>query len=335
MIRRLVVFVLCVVMAFMVVGCQEKAPEKTMDKIVLNEVTHSVFYAPMYAAISLGYFEEEGLEIELVNGGGADKSMTALLSGQADIGLMGPEAAIYVFNEGRENSAVVIGQLTKRDGSFLVGREPDEDFKWTDVAGKTIIGGRKGGVPEMTLEYVLRKNGLEPGVDVTVDTSIQFDLMGGAFEGGVGDYVTLFEPTASMFEKEGKGYILAAVGQESGEVPFTAFQTTKSYIKENPDIIRRFLKAIYRGQQWVQKASDKELAEAIVDFFPDTSIEALMMVAKSYREIDAWMDTPIMKKEAFDRLQEIIIQAGVLTEKVDFENVVDNSFAEEVVKMIG
>jgi len=322
-------------MAFMVVGCQEKAPEKTMDKIVLNEVTHSVFYAPMYAAISLGYFEEEGLEIELVNGGGADKSMTALLSGQADIGLMGPEAAIYVFNEGRENSAVVIGQLTKRDGSFLVGREPDEDFKWTDVAGKTIIGGRKGGVPEMTLEYVLRKNGLEPGVDVTVDTSIQFDLMGGAFEGGVGDYVTLFEPTASMFEKEGKGYILAAVGQESGEVPFTAFQTTKSYIKENPDIIRRFLKAIYRGQQWVQKASDKELAEAIVDFFPDTSIEALMMVAKSYREIDAWMDTPIMKKEAFDRLQEIIIQAGVLTEKVDFENVVDNSFAEEVVKMIG
>ena len=335
MIRRLVVFVLCVVMAFMVVGCQEKAPEKTMDKIVLNEVTHSVFYAPMYAAISLGYFEEEGLEIELVNGGGADKSMTALLSGQADIGLMGPEAAIYVFNEGRENSAMVIGQLTKRDGSFLVGREPDEDFKWTDVAGKTIIGGRKGGVPEMTLEYVLRKNGLEPGVDVTVDTSIQFDLMGGAFEGGVGDYVTLFEPVASMFEKEGKGYILAAVGQESGEVPYTAFQTTKSYIKENPDIIRRFLKAIYRGQQWVQKASDKELAEAIVDFFPDTSIEALMMVAKSYREIDAWMDTPIMKKEAFDRLQEIIIQAGVLTEKVDFENVVDNSFAEEVVKMVG
>jgi len=335
MIRRLVVFVLCVVMAFMVVGCQEKAPEKTMDKIVLNEVTHSVFYAPMYAAISLGYFEEEGLEIELVNGGGADKSMTALLSGQADIGLMGPEAAIYVFNEGRENSAMVIGQLTKRDGSFLVGREPDEDFKWTDVAGKTIIGGRKGGVPEMTLEYVLRKNGLEPGVDVFVDTSIQFDLMGGAFEGGVGDYVTLFEPVASMFEKEGKGYILAAVGQESGEVPYTAFQTTKSYIKENPDIIRRFLKAIYRGQQWVQKASDKELAEAIVDFFPDTSIEALMMVAKSYREIDAWMDTPIMKKEAFDRLQEIIIQAGVLTEKVDFENVVDNSFAEEVVKMAG
>jgi NitT/TauT family transport system substrate-binding protein len=328
MIRRLVVIVLCVVMALMIVGCQEKAPEK----IVLNEVTHSVFYAPMYAAISLGYFEEEGLEIELVNGGGADKSMTALLTGQADIGLMGPEAAIYVFNEGRENSAMVIGQLTKRDGSFLVGREPKDDFQWTDLAGKTVIGGRKGGVPEMTLEYVLRKHGLEPGVDVEIDTSVQFNLMGGAFEGGAGDYVTLFEPTASMFEKEGKGYILAAVGQESGEVPYTAFQATKSYISENPDIIKRFLKAVYRGQQWVQKASDQELAEAIVDFFPDTSIEALMMVAKSYREIDAWMDTPVMKAEAFDRLQEIIIQAGVLTEKVDFESVVDNSFAEAVIK---
>jgi NitT/TauT family transport system substrate-binding protein len=316
------------VMVLMVFGCQEKAPEK----IVLNEVTHSVFYAPLYAAISLGYFADEGLEIELVNGGGADKSMTALLTGQADIGLMGPEAAIYVFNEGREDSAMVIGQLTKRDGSFLMGRKPAADFQWSDLANKTVIGGRKGGVPEMTLEYVLRKNGLEPGVDVTVDTSIQFNLMGGAFEGGAGDYVTLFEPTASLFEQEGKGYILAAVGQESGEVPYTAFQATKSYIKEHPDTIKSFLKAVYRGQQWVQKASDKELAEAIVDFFPDTSVETLMLVAKSYRQIDAWMDTPVMKEEAFNRLQEIIIQAGVLTEKTDFANVVDNSYAEAVIQ---
>jgi NitT/TauT family transport system substrate-binding protein len=328
MIKRLVVFLLCVVMMLMVFGCQEKAPEK----IVLNEVTHSVFYAPLYAAISLGYFKDEGLDIELVNGGGADKSMTALLTGQADIGLMGPEAAIYVFNEGREDSVMVIGQLTKRDGSFLMGREPKDGFQWSDLAGKMVIGGRKGGVPEMTLEYVLRKNGLEPGVDVEVDTSIQFNLMGGAFEGGTGDYVTLFEPTASLFEQEGKGYILAAVGQESGEVPYTAFQATKSYIKKNPEIIKSFLKAVYRGQQWVQKASDKEIAEAIVDFFPDTSVETLMLVAKSYRQIDAWMDTPVMKEEAFNRLQEIIIQAGVLTEKVDFASVVDNSHAAAVVK---
>lgn len=328
MIKKIVVLVLCVLMALTVLGCQEKAPEK----IVLNEVTHSVFYAPLYAAISLGYFEEEGLEVELVNGGGADKSMTALLTGQADIGLMGPEAAIYVFNEGREDSAMVIGQLTKRDGSFLMGREPNDSFQWSELQGKTVIGGRKGGVPEMTLEYVLRKNGLEPGVDVTVDTSIQFNLMGGAFEGGTGDYVTLFEPTASLFEQEGKGYIMAAVGQESGEVPYTAFMATKSYIKSNPEVIKSFLKAVYRGQQWVQKASDKELAEAIVEFFPDTSVETLMMVARSYREIDAWMDTPVMKQEAFDRLQDIIIQAGVLTEKVDFGSVVDNTFAQQIVK---
>ncbi len=328
MIKRIVILVLCILMALMVFGCQQKAPEK----IVLNEVTHSVFYAPLYAAISLGYFKDEGLDVELVNGGGADKSMTALLTGQADIGLMGPEAAIYVFNEGREDSAMVVGQLTKRDGSFLMGREPNDNFQWSDLEGKMVIGGRKGGVPEMTLEYVLRQNGLEPGVNVEVDTSIQFNLMGGAFEGGTGDYVTLFEPTASLFEQEGKGYIMAAVGQESGEVPYTAFMATKSYIKSNPEVVKSFLKAVYRGQQWVQKATDKELAEAIVEFFPDTTVETLMLVAKSYREIDAWMDTPVMKEEAFNRLQDIIIQAGVLTEKVDFANVVDNSYAEGVIK---
>ncbi len=319
--------VLCLVIAVALFGCAGQ----TAQKITLNEVTHSVFYAPLYAAISLGYFEEEGIELELVNGGGADKSMTAVLSNQADIGLMGPEAAIYVFNEGKEDSALVVGQLTKRDGSFLMGRVPDEDFKWSDLKGKTVIGGRAGGVPEMTLEYVLRKNGLEPGKDVEVLTNIQFNLMGGAFEGGTGDYVTLFEPTASTFEKEGKGYILDAVGAESGEVPYTAFMAKKSYISENPETIEKFLKAIYKGQQFVQKATDEEVAKAIVEFFPDTTVESLVLVAKSYREIDAWMDTPVMKEEAFNRLQEIIIQAGVLEDKVDFGSVVDISYAQKVV----
>ncbi|MGE5495438.1 MAG: ABC transporter substrate-binding protein [Burkholderiales bacterium] len=327
MVKRLALAALCLLCVFTLLSCQNEAPEK----IVLNEVTHSVFYAPLYAAMSLGYFEEEGLEIELVNGGGADKSMTALLSGQADIGLMGPEAAIYVYNEGKEDSAVVFGQLTKRDGSFLVGRAPNENFKWSDLKGATIIGGREGGVPEMTLEYVLRKNGLEPGVDVDVITNIQFNLMGGAFEGGTGDYVTLFEPTASMFEQEGKGYIMGAVGAESGEVPYTAFMAKKSYIKNNPDIIKRFLKAIYKAQQWVQNASEREIAEAIVDYFPDTTVESLVLVARSYKEIDAWMDTPVMKEEAFNRLQEIIQQAGILDEAVDFEGVVDTSYALEIV----
>ncbi len=327
MIKRLMAVVLCLLVVIALFGCTGQ----TTQKIILNEVTHSVFYAPLYAAMSLGYFEDEGIELELVNGGGADKSMTALLSGQANIGLMGPEAAIYVFNEGKEDSALVVGQLTKRDGSFLMGRTPDEDFKWSDLKGNTVIGGRAGGVPEMTLEYVLRKNGLEPGKDVEVLTNIQFNLMGGAFEGGTGDYVTLFEPTASTFEKEGKGYILAAVGSESGEVPYTAFMAQKSYISENPETVEKFLRAIYKGQQFVQKATDEEVARAIVEFFPDTSVESLVMVAESYREIDAWMDTPVMKEEAFNRLQEIIIQAGVLEEKVNFESVVDISYALKAV----
>ncbi len=328
MIKRLIAVVLCLLMAAaMLVGCGTQPAQK----ITLNEVTHSVFYAPLYAAVSLGYFKDEGLEIELVNGGGADKSMTAVLSGQAEIGLMGPEAAIYVFNEGKEDSALVIGQLTKRDGSFLMGRTPDDNFEWTDVKGKTIIGGRAGGVPEMTLEYVLRKNGLEPGVDVEVLTNIQFNLMGGAFEGGTGDYVTLFEPTASTFEKEGKGYILDAVGAESGEVPYTAFMAKKSYIKDHPEIIEKFLRAVYKGQRFVQNATDEEVAQAIVSFFPDTSIESLVMVSKSYRAIDAWMDTPVMKEEAFNRLQDIIIQAGVLEDKVEFTDVVDTSYAQKIV----
>ena len=320
MLKRLLALLLCALLVFFAFGCQKPSSKK----IVLNEVTHSVFYAPLYAAIALGYFEEEGLQIELVNGGGADKSMTALLTNQAQIGLMGPEAAIYVFNEGKEDSAVVIGQLTKRDGSFLVGRKPDANFKWSSLKGKLVIGGRKGGVPEMTLEYVLRKNGLTPGKDVEVNTSIQFNLMGGAFEGGTGDYVTLFEPTASMFAKEGKGYILGAVGKESGEVPYTAFMAVKSYIEQNPKIIQSFLRAVYKGQQWIQKASDLDIAKTIASYFPDTSVESLVLVAKSYKEIDAWMDTPVMKEEAFNRLQEIMTQAGELKKTVPFGSVVNN-----------
>lgn len=326
MIKRLIAVALCLFLCIAIFGCAQAT-----EKIVLNEVTHSVFYAPLYAAISLGYFEEEGIELELVNGGGADKSMTALLTDQAQIGLMGPEAAIYVYNEGREDSALVVGQLTKRDGSFLLGREPNDNFDWRELAGKSVIGGRKGGVPEMTLEYVLRKNGLEPNVDVEVITNIQFNLMGGAFEGGTGDYVTLFEPTASMFEQEGKGHILAAVGADSGEVPYTAFMAKKSYIEKNPEVIKSFLRAIYRGQQWVQKATPEQIAEAIVTHFPDTSLELLVLAAKSYKDIDAWMDVPVMKREAFDRLQEIMMQAGVLEAAVPFEEVVDNTYATTIV----
>jgi NitT/TauT family transport system substrate-binding protein len=306
--------------------------KQKMDKIRLNEVTHSIFYAPQYVAINEGFFEEEGIEIELVNGGGADKTMTALLSNQADIGFMGPEAAIYVYNEGKEDHAVIIGQLTERDGSFLVGRKPEEDFKWENLRGKTVIGGRKGGVPEMTLEYVLKKHGLIPGKDVEVLTNIQFDLMAGAFKGGTGDYVTLFEPVASAFEKENSGYIVASVGEASGEVPYTAYAAKKSFIEKNKDLVQRFINAIYKGQQWVQNHTPEEIAKSLKPSFPDSDVSLLATVVKRYRDIDAWMTTPVMEKEAFEHLQDIIEMAGVLNKRASFEDVVNNAFARKAIE---
>jgi len=312
-------------------GCERT--EKALT-VRLNEVTHSIFYAPMYVAINLGFFEEEGITIELTNGQGADKVMTAVLSGQSDIGFAGAEAAIYVYNEGREDYCKIIAQLTKRDGSFLVGREPDPDFTWEKVRGKEIIGGRKGGMPEMVLEYILKNNGLTPGVDVTVDTSIQFALMAGAFTGGKGDYVSLFEPVASTLEKEGKGYIVTSLGRESGETSYTVFFATKSYIKKNPVTVQKFVNAIYKGQRWVETHTPAEVAEVLKESFPDSDLEILETVVKRYVDQDTWMTVPATKKEPFERLQDIMEMAGVHDKRVPFEEIVDNSFAEKAVETI-
>ncbi len=320
------ILIICLSMAFTACG------EKDVITVRLSEVTHSIFYAPQYAALNLGYFEEEGLSIELINGQGADKVMTAVLSGQADIGFSGPEAAIYVYNEGKEDYAVVFAQLTKRDGSFLVGREPEPDFKWSNVKGKTIIGGRKGGVPEMTLEYVLKKYGMEPGKDVTVDTSVQFALMGGAFTGGSGDYVTLFEPVASMLEREGRGTIVASVGKDSGEIPYTAYYANKSYMKKNPGIVQKFTNAIYRGQIWVDSHTPKEVAEVLKPSFPDSDEELLTMVVKRYKEQDTWCTDPIMKKEWLELLQEVMRSAGELEQEAPYEKLVDNTYAKKAME---
>lgn len=304
---------------------------KQTTTVRLNEVTHSVFYAPQYVALKEGFFSEEGLEIELTNGGGADKVMTAVLTDQSDIGLAGPESCIYVLNQGKENSPVVFAQLTKRDGSFLVGRS-DTTFSWEDLKGATIIGGRAGGVPEMTLEYVMRQNGIVPGTDATVDTSVQFNMMAGAFTGGNGDYVTLFEPTATEVEQAGKGFILTSIGQESGEIPYTAYFASQSYIKNHSDLIQGFTNAIAKGQKWVQEHSAAEIAEAIADQFPDTSVDVLTNVAQRYKDIDAWNATPVMKQESLERLETVMETAGVLkhSDWVDFQKLVDNSYAEAV-----
>ena len=335
--KRVVALILCAVMASAVMcffpACAKK--DTGLKKIVLNEVTRSVFYAPLYAAVSRGFFEEEGLELEIVTGGGSDASMTALLAGEADFALMGPETGVYVVNEGKTEHPVIIGQLTKRDGSVLLGREKAEPFSWEQLRGKSVIGGRVGGMPYMTLMWVLNKNGLTPGEDVEVISNIQFNLMGGAFQSGTGDYVTLFEPTATAFQDNGSGYIVANIGLESGEVPYTAFMTSPKTVKDDPELVMSFVRAIVKAQKWVWSASDNDIAKAMQPFFPDTDIPTLETVAKSYRETDSWMKTPVMTEDAFHRLLEIIDFNGQLKAPVEFKELVDNSFAEKAIKEVG
>ena len=309
----------------------KKTDTQDLKTIRVNEVTRSVFYAPQYVAIANGYFEEEGLEIELTTGQGADKVMTAVIAGQSDIGFAGPEAAIYIYNEGKEDYAQVFAQMTQRDGSFLVSKDPTDDFKWTDLKGKTVIPGRKGGVPYMTLEYVLKQNGIDPQKDLVLDDSISFDLMAGAFAGGDAEYVTLFEPTASATEQAGKGYIVASVGEEAGEIPYTAYFANKSYIEQNPDVIQGFTNAIYKGQQYVKEHTAEEIAELIKDFFADTDVEMLTTSVQSYMDIDAWKSDPILEEESFNLLQTVMTEAGELTKQADYDKVVNNSFAEKAI----
>ena len=324
--RKGVAALTALVVLLMPVGCAEKTGP---ERVTVCEVTHSIFYAPQYAAIALGFFEEEGIQIELSNGQGADAVMAAVLSGNIDIGFAGPEAAIYVYNEGKEDYTQVFAQITRRDGSFLIGREPDEDFTWDKVRGKTVLPGRKGGVPYMTLEHVLRQNGLDPATDTVLDNSVQFSMMTAAFTGGTGDYVTAFEPTASMLEQEGKGYIVASVGEASGDIPYTAYFAKKSYIEKNGDLVQRFVNAVYKGQQWVATHTDEEVARAVADQFPDTSLELLTKSVASYRAIDAWNTDPSMTEESFDRLQTVMTEAGELEKTADFSKVVNNTFAEK------
>lgn len=322
--------VLAVLLSIALAGCGEKA----LTKVRLAEVTHSVFYAPQYVAITEGFFQEEGLEVELINGQGADKTMTALLSDQVDIGFMGPEASVYVYNQGKEDYAVNFAQLTQRDGSFLVAREPMPNFDFQSLKGKTIIGGRKGGMPEMTLEYVLRKHGLQPGKDVNVRTDIQFAVMAGAFKGGEGDFVTLFEPVASLMEKEGAGYIVASIGEEGGYIPYTCYAAKKSFIEKKPELIQRFTNAIYKGMKWVESHSAEEIAKSIAPQFPDADMEILIKVAERYKKQDTWKPDLVLTEEGLNHMMDIIEQAGELDKRAPYDKIVTTKFAEEAMKKI-
>ena len=328
----IIIIVAVIIAGAVIYSMNNKTNDNDLKKISVNEVARSVFYAPQYVAINNGFFKKEGLEIELTTGQGADKVMTAVLAGQSDIGFAGPEASIYVYNEGKEDYAEVFAQMTKRDGSFLVSKTDTDNFSWNDLKGKTVIPGRKGGVPYMTFEYVLKQNGIDPETDVNLDDSIKFDLMAGAFAGGDAEYVTLFEPTASMTEEAGKGYVVASVGEASGEIPYTAYFAKNSYIEENKDVIQGFTNAIYKGQQWVKQHSAKEIAEVIQDFFPDTDLDMLTKSIQSYMDIDAWNDTPVLKEEAFNRLQTVMKEAGELDKEAPYNKVINNEFAENSIK---
>ena len=314
-------------------GCTTvKEEEKKLDKVVVSEVTHSIFYAPMYAAVNNGYFAENGIELELINAGGADKVMTAVLTDAADIGFAGPEAVIYVYAQGKTDYPKVFAQLTKCDGSFLVGREKNPDFKWTDLKGSTILPGRPGGIPYMTLMYCLNKNGLEIGKDVTFDDSIQFNAMTGAFVSGQGDYVTVFEPGATDLEAQGKGFVLASVGEEGGEVPYTTYFASDKLLKEDPELIKRFTAAIYKGQTFVNNSTTQEIAKAIAPSFPETDVKVIETVVQRYKDIGAYSLDPVMSEEAFTRLCDILTNAGELKTQVEYAAIIDNTFAKSVIE---
>lgn len=305
-----------------------KKENNTLTKIKVAEVTHSIFYAPQYIAHSLGYFEEEGLDVEIILTSGADKVTAAVLSGDVQIGFCGSESTIYNYNQGNKDYLINFAGLTKKDGSFLVAREKTDNFKLEDLKGKHIIGGRKGGMPAMTLEYALNINGIKSN-ETNIDTSIDFASMSGAFIGGTGDYVALFEPTASELEKEGYGYIVASIGELGGNVPYTAYNAKKSYIEQNPKVIEGFTKAIQKGLDYVHNHTSEEIAENIKDYFPDTKEEDLIDIIQRYKDIDSWYDTTYISEKDFKHIEEIVKNAGELDKEAPYSKLVNNEYAKK------
>lgn len=309
-------------------GCGHQAKADGLTPVTLNEVAHSIFYAPQYAAIELGYFKEEGIDLTLVNGAGADKVMTALVSGDADIGFMGSEASIYTYAGGAEDYAVNFAQLTQRAGNFLVAREPDADFRWEKLKGTKVLGGRAGGMPQMVFEYILKKNGIDPKTDVNIDQSISFGLTAAAFTSNDADYTVEFEPFATGLELEGNGCVVASLGTDSGYVPYTAYSAKKSYIEANPEIIQKFTNAIQKGMDYVNSHSAKEIAETIQPQFKETPLENITVIVDRYKSQDTWKEDVVFQKDSFELLQNILEEAGELSARVPYKDLVTTTFAE-------
>ena len=310
-----------------------KKEEPKLTKVTLNEVAHSIFYAPQYVAIEEGYFKDEGLDLTLVTGFGADKTMTAVISGEADIGFMGAEASVYAYQEGATDPVVNFAQLTQRAGNFLVAREEMPDFKWEDLKDKKVLGGRKGGMPEMVFEYILRKNGLDPQKDLMIDQSIDFGSTAAAFSGDTSsDFTVEFEPSATALEKEGAGYVVASLGVDSGYVPYTSYSAKTSYMEKNPEIIQKFTNALQRGMEYVQTHTPEEIARVIAPQFAETDLDTVTTIVKRYYDQDTWKSNLIFEKESFELLEDILEDAGELKERVPYENLVTTEYAAKAVE---
>ena len=312
------------------VGCaNSKDSEKKLQKVTLNEVAHSIFYAPMYVAIEKDYFKDAGIDLELITGFGADKTMTAVLSNETDIGFMGPETTVYTYNEGANDKIVNFAQLTQRAGNFLVAREEMPDFRWEDLKGRKVLGGRSGGMPQMVFEYVLKQQGINPEKDLTIDKSIDFGSTAAAFSGGNGDFSVEFEPGATNLEKEGSGYVVASLGVDSGYVPYTAFSAKESYIKKHPELIQSFTNALQKGMTYVNNHSAAEIAKVIAPQFKDTDEATIAMIVERYQKQDTWKDDLVFTKDSYELLLDILEEAGVLTDRPPYQDLITTTYAKE------
>ena len=327
------IFTLFLVMALLLTllyGCGKEKNDGPVS-VTLNEVAHSIFYAPMYVAIEEGYFTEEGIDLTLVTGFGADKTMTALLSGEADIGFMGAESTVYTYLENTDDPVVNFAQLTQRAGNFLVSRQPADNFQWSDLIGKNVLGGRKGGMPEMVFEYILKQNSIDPS-EININQSIDFGSTAAAFSGGQGDYTVEFEPSATALEKEGAGHVVASLGVDSGYVPYTSFSAKTSYMKDHPEVIQHFTNALQKGMDYVAAHTPEEIAAVIAPQFEDTDTETLTTIVKRYYDQDTWKKDLVFSEDSFTLLQDILESAGELASRVPYKDLVTAEYAEKAAK---
>lgn len=314
-------------------GCSGKRDSSSkVTHVTLNEVAHSIFYAPQYVAIEKGYFKEEGIDLELVTGFGADKVLTSLISGEADIGFMGGESSIYAYLEGANDVITNFAQLTQRAGNFLVSRQKEPDFTWEDIKGKDVLGGRKGGMPEMVFEYVLKQNNIDPFKDLDINQSIDFGSTAAAFSGGSGDYTVEFEPSATALEEEGDGYVVASLGTDSGYVPYTSYSAKSSYIKDHPEIIQSFTNALQKGMDYVQNHTPEEIAKVIAPQFKETKLETITTIVKRYYDQETWKSDLIYEKESFELLQDILESSKELSRRAPYDKLVTTKYAKEAVR---